>query len=359
MDDPGQVWAALADATDHVLAVADGMTILVVANRKGEMPDESEDRSTEYLSDNEANQLLTGFAASGFRTRYFEGERAFLRASLEGELALAPPGRAIVYSIAQSGTDAGRKSLVPAFSALQGLRVFNSGSYAVSLARNKLHVHSVLKRFGIPTPPPFAYRAQHGWLRGERPPAGELLIAKAIQESASIGLDADSVGTLCSAFEDILSNKSRALGQAMVVQPLVVGYEIEAPVVELSGRHHVLGPAIVTLGGDDWLGERVLDYATVARDGNGFAVPGVPHVRAVQRIQEIAPAVCDVLGLNGFARVDFRVAADGEAYVTDVATSPHLVWHSAFAKIFDANGWSYERMLASMVASNAARFGWI
>jgi len=259
MDEPGPVWAALATATDHVLAVADDITIFIVANRKGEMPGESEDRSTEYLTDNEASQLLDGFAASGFRTRYFEGERAFLRSSLDGELAVASPGRAIVYSIAQSGTDAGRKSLIPAFSALQGLPVFNSGSYAVSLARNKLHVHSVLKRFGLPTPPTFAYRAGQGWLRGELPPAGEPLIAKAIQESASIGLDADSLGTLGSAFEDVLARKSRALGQAMVVQPLVVGYEIEAPVVELSGRHHVLGPAVVTLAGEDWLGKRVLD----------------------------------------------------------------------------------------------------
>jgi len=82
-------------------------------------------------------------------------------------------------------------------------------------------------------------------------------------------------------------------------------------------------------------------------------------MRAVGRIRDIAPAVCEVLGLNGYARVDFRVSADGEAYVTDVATSPHLVWHSAFARVFGANGWSHERMLAAMVASNAERFGWI
>jgi D-alanine-D-alanine ligase len=354
-----ETWTALRALTDRVISIADDVTVIVVANRKAVVSADAGDRSTEYLSDNEANQLLTGLRASGFKTRYFEGELAFIAAVLAAPRLDVTSPRIIVYNIAQSGTDPGRKSLVPSFCALHGIPVCNSGSYAVSLARNKLHVHAVLRRFGLPTPPTWAYRSGHGWMNGEHPPREELLIAKACQESASIGLDAASVGLLTPQFEDMLAQKSERLGQPMVVQPLIRGREIESPVVEVERRHRLLGPAVITLAGDDRLDERILDYDAVAHDGYGFSDPGPEHRVAVGEIARVAPAACEVLGLTGFARVDFRVADDGAVYVIDVATSPHLVWHSAYAHVFRQAGWRHEEMMAGMVAINAARLGWL
>lgn len=359
MGDHSEIWARLRALTARTMAQADDITVVLVANKKAAGLSDSDDRATEYLSDSEASQLLTGLQAAGFRTRYFEGELAFMSAVLDNPRLDVSSKHLAVYNIAQSGSDPGRKSLVPAFCALHDLKTCNSSSYAVSLARNKLHVHAVLRRFGLPTPGTWAYQAGRGWLGGEPPPAGPLLIAKACQESASIGLDADSLGRLGASYERMLAERSARLNQPMVVQLLIPGWEIEAPVVEIDGGQHVLGPAIVTLGGEDRLGERILDYDAVAYDDYGYAPPKSEHDQAVARIARAAPAICQVLGLNGFARVDFRVGEDGEIYAIDVATSPHIVWHSAYWHVFQIAGWTHEEMMAAMVGVNAARWNWL
>jgi D-alanine-D-alanine ligase len=340
-----------------VLAIADDITVAVVLNRKEAIPDDPDDRATEYLSDHEANELITGFRNIGFRTRYYEGERAFVTAVLEQDGAIGTASRLIVYNLAQSGTGPGRKSTIPSFCALNNIPTCNSNSYAVSLARHKFHVHALLRRFRLPTPDTWSFTASSGWLMGEAPPAAVLLIAKAAYEAASVGLDRNSIGTLSADYEQVLATKSTRLGQPMVVQRLIAGREFEVPVVEIDGRFCALRPVGITLDGNGQLGDCILMYDSVAHDGYDFA-PGQAEEPLAGRLQAAAASVCEVLGLNGFARVDFRVADNGDARVIDVATSPHIVHHSSYWAMFDQAGWSHPEMLACMIAVNANRLGW-
>ena len=359
MDGADDAWTQLRQLTDRVALIADDVTLVIVANRTGGTLDGSADRATEYFTDSETSQILGGFRAAGFRTRYFEGERAFMSAVLDRPRLDIATRHILVYNVAQSGTDPGRKSLVPAFCALNGLPTCNSNSYCLSLARNKIHVHAVLARYGLPTPAIWVFRAGAGWLRGERPPEDVELIAKACHESASIGLDEHSVGMLSARYEEALAHKSELLKQPMVVQRLIRGLEMETPVVEVARRGRALGPAVITLSGDDRLEGRILDYDAISHDAYGFMAPVERHAMAVARIGLVAPAVFEVLGLSGFARVDFRIDHEGGVHVIDVSTTPHLVWHSAYAHVFRQAGWAYEAMIASMVAVNAAQLGWL
>ena len=353
------LWDELRRVTDAIVACADDVTVAVVANTKAVVPSDSGDRSTEYLSDDEASQLLGGLRDVGFRTRFYAGEEEFMTRALSEPRLGTTSRHLIVYNLAQSGRGPGRKSLVPAFCALRGLATCNSDAYAVSLARNKLHVQAILGRFGLPVPDTWSYAADEGWLLGRRPPAGILLIAKAAHESASIGLDEDSIGEFDEAYERMLASKSQTLGQPMVVQVLIEGREVEAPVVRVGKARGVLGPVVVTLDGSDDLGSRVLDYGAVARDAYGYA-DAAPGDRALlAEVDRVASATYDVLGLSGFARVDFRVGRDESLHVIDVATSPHLVSHGAYAHAFRSAGWHHRDMLACMVAVNASKAGWI
>lgn len=351
-------WARLRALTDSVQAMADDITVAVVLNRKEAVPDDPDDRATEYLSDHEANELITGFREAGFRTRYYEGERAFVAAVLEQGGTIGTTSRSIVYNLAQSGNGPGRKSMIPSFCALHGISTCNSNAYAVSLVRHKLHVHALLRRFGLPTPDSWSFTARSGWLMDEMPPTGETLIAKAAYEAASVGLDQHSIGTLSPDYERMLASKSTSLGQPMVVQRLIAGREFEVPVVEMDGQFRALGPIGITLDGDDRLGDRILAYDSVAHDGYGFA-PRHAEEPLAERLRIAAARTCEVLGVNGFARVDFRVPDDGDARVIDVATSPHVVRHSSYWAIFEHAGWSHPGMLACMIAVNGNRLGWL
>lgn len=352
------VWATLSRLTEQVLAIADDVTVVFVANRKTAISDDPDDRATEYMTDSEATEILSALRKSGFRTHYYEGEDAFISDVLVKGSAIAGTSRLIVYNVAQSGTDPGRKSLVPAFCALHGVPVCNSGSFAVSLARHKLHVQAILAHYGVPTPRTWAYEAERGWLAGQQPPDGLTLIAKAAHESASIGLDQSSVGKLSESYEAALADKSRRLGQACVVQEFISGSEVEVPVVRVGSRYYPLGCAAITVEGASDLGERYLHYDLVAHDEFGFQILDSGDPRAGESGRQAARA-CEYLGLSGFARVDFRLDRFGRPFAMDVATSPHLVKHSSYWHIFKQRGWTHDRLFAAMIAVNADRLGWI
>lgn len=352
------VWASLSHLTQEVLAVANDITVVFVANRKTAISDNPDDRATEYMTDSEATEILSALREGGFRTHYYEGEDAFILDVLAKGSAIAGTSRLIVYNVAQSGTDPGRKSLVPAFCALHGLPICNSSSFAVSLARHKVHVHAILAHYGVPTPRTWAYEAERGWLADQRPPEGVKLIAKAAHESASIGLDQLSVGMLSDTYEAALAGKSKRLEQACVVQEFIAGSEVEVPVVRLGSRYHPLGCAAITVEGETDLGEQYLHYDLVAHDDFGFEILDPGDGRAAESGRQAARA-CEFLGLSGFARVDFRLDRSGRPFAMDVATSPHLVKHSSYWHVFRQRGWTHDRLFAAMIAVNADRLGWI
>ena len=353
------LWNELRRLTSSVLEVADDITVVFVANRQKSLSGDSADRSTEYFTDYEANQILTGLRQSGFRTLYFEGENEFISFVLEAKRKLSKSRWNIVYNTAQSGTDPGRKSMIPAFCALHKIPTCNSDSYAVSLARHKMHVHAILQRFDIPTPKTWAFGAATGWLRGIKPPEDVLLIAKAGHESASIGLDEDSVGVLTPDFENVLRSKSAELQQQLVVQEFISGREFELPVINLQNRNEAADPISITFDGDAQLDQRVLLYDLVANDRFGFISCPAEYGGAAARMRQIASSVCEVLGLKGFARVDFRMDDTQNVWVTDVSTSPHIVMHSSYWHLFERAGWSHDELIACMIAVNAANLGWI
>lgn len=352
------LWAELNTLTDAVLAAAPDITVVFVANRKTQIASDSNDRATEYMTDAEATEILCALRESGFRTLYYEGEDPFIRDVLASCGGIADSQHVIVYNVAQSGTDPGRKSLIPAFCALHGIATCNSGAYEVSLARHKLHVHAILAGYAIPVPRCWAYEAGVGWRGGRRPPDDLKLIAKAAHESASIGLDEASADMFSSHLEAMLERKSAELGQPFVVQEFIAGSEVEVPVAKIGASYRALGCASITVDGESDLGDRFLHYEIVAHDAFGFDVlpPGEARASAAAPLAERA---CESLGLQGFARVDFRIDAGGRPFVIDVSTSPHLVAHSSYWNVFTARGWSHDRLFAAMIAVNAQRLGWI
>ena len=357
-------WDAIRQMVDEVRAIADQITLVVVANIKPQRALDGDyagtSVTTEYLSENEASQILRGFEGNGFYTKFYEGELGLISSSLDGGFAKLPRSKKLVYSIAQSGTGIGRKSLVPAFCRLQQIPICNSDTYVLSLARHKFHVYCILKSLGIPVADSWLYEAGSGWLLSAKPPTGVELIAKACFESASIGLTAESVGVLSDSYESMLDAKSRELRQPIIVQRLIEGYEAEVAVIAVRNRPMVLDPVSITLGGRSDLGNAILDYEIVEDDGYGFSRSDHLGNTVVQELRRAAAHTFTALGISNVGRVDFRISAsDGSIFVTDVATSPHLIEHSSFNFSFSGAGMGHVDLMGAIAGSNACRLGWI
>lgn len=356
-----QGWKAIDQALRAVKSIANELTIPLVANLKfrgAETGDyESSSVTTEYFSENEASQILLGLQDTGFFTKLYAGEIDFINAVLDGSFDALPRSRKLVYNTAQSGTGAGRKSLVPAFCALQGIAICNSNPYVLSLARHKFHVYSILKSLGLPVTESWLFDG-NGWLFGLSPPKQRKLIAKACYESASIGLDHECVGELSEDYEAVLRRKTATLRQPYIVQIFVPGSEAEVPVFDLGEGEFALEPVAMTLNGNPILGDKILDYEIVRDDHGGFASCDHLDSSISNGMRQASERVFRALGMTALGRVDFRIDLGGKFSITDVATTPHLVRHSAFAFAFSRAGFQHSDMLGAVVAANARRLGW-
>lgn len=353
--------AAIERTLRDVKSIAADITVPLVANLKthgaGTGDYETSSVVTEYFSENEASQILLGLQATGFYTKLYAGESEFISAVLDGSFETLPRSRKIVYNTAQSGTGAGRKSLIPAFCALRHIPICNSNAYVLSLARHKFHVYSILRSLNIPTTASWLFD-DSGWLFGRTPPRHIKLIAKACYESASIGLDAKCIGQLSDEYEATLKGKVESMRQPYIVQQFVPGYEAEVPVLDLGAGAFALEPVAITLDGSPFLGERILDYEIVEKDLGSFGSCNHLDRSTIDDMMLAAQHVFRALGMTAIGRVDFRINDEGRCSITDVATTPHLIEHSAFAFAFRRAGFTHADVLGAVVGANARRMGW-
>jgi D-alanine-D-alanine ligase len=68
-----------------------------------------------------------------------------------------------------------------------------------------------------------------------------------------------------------------------------------------------------------------------------------------RRIEMLAREVYRVLGLSGYARMDFRMSHKGELYVLEANPNPNLSFGEDFAESAEVAGISYERLLQKII----------
>lgn len=326
-----EIRSRLRALSELSLQSASEIAVMSVANLKDDGDVKSVlDRQTEYFSESELDEIVRGFRECGFYCDTFIGEDAFMNWVLGGGPRRFPRRHLFVYNTAQSGGGAGRKSLIPSFCALHGIRTLNSNAYAVSLARHKFHVNAILRAAGAPVPMSWWYMGGGAWLNDVSPPTHTRVLCKPTFESASIGITAQSAGSVGASLLLELDNLVAKLGQPMVVQEFVAGREAETPI--LVDEHSIALPSVgISIDGRRGLGDDFLVFDRVAVDDFGFYRLEEDDPHLVTRLGDVAMSVAQTLQLEGFCRVDARIGDNGDIRITDVSTTPHLVAHSSFA----------------------------
>ncbi len=69
----------------------------------------------------------------------------------------------------------------------------------------------------------------------------------------------------------------------------------------------------------------------------------------VSKIQKLAIKSCEVLDVEGMARVDFFLRKDGEVFVNEINTLPGFTSVSMFPKLWEASGVKYSELLDRLI----------
>ncbi len=205
---------------------------------------------------------------------------------------------------------------------------------AMFTTSNKVLAKREMLRAGIPTPE---------WVvQGADPecplPFPAPYIMKTLWEEASIGIDSGSVKTApdLPGLMSLLEDRSRTLGRKCFAERFIDGREFNLSVLGGAGGPVVLPPAEIMFSFPDerlkildykakW-DEESIEYKSTVRTFD-MADRDADLVRVLEKT---ALRCWKAFGLRGYARVDFRVDADGRPWVLEINANPCISPDSGF-----------------------------
>lgn len=337
------------------------IAVVVIANIKSNVQEndyETHSLKTEFFADSEYEQIIQGLRSNGYYVIFFKSEMEFLTWYTNGGIEQIKKKHIAIYNSASAGKGPGRKALIPAFCNINGLAITSSNPYVVSLCRHKYHFTSLLENLGLPVVPSWYFLKSSQWLLQKKPSAGTKIIAKPTYESASIGVDENSIFDYSDKVDDSLTDFAKRFDQPITVQEFIPGFELEVPIIIDQGKPFAIRPVGLSLGEKKFLGNEFLTYDIVYDDLYGFYDFDIFGDDLNEKLVACAKNTALAIGIDGFGRVDFRVTEKGQYYIMDVSTYPHMTQHSSFWHLFKKLGYEYKDLFALMIGLTAKRYLW-
>jgi D-alanine-D-alanine ligase len=180
-----------------------------------------------------------------------------------------------------------------------------------------------------------------------------LLIVKSLNEDGSRGISQASVVDTDEKLIERVAFIHERLGTAAIAEQYIEGRELYVGVLG-NNRLRMLPVwelKFGTMGGHAIATEKVKhDPGYQERVGitDGPAENLAPE--ACARLQRTAKRIYRTLGLDGYARIDFRFSADGTLYFIEANPNPQIVEGDVFAKAAQHDGLDYPGLLHRILA---------
>ncbi len=187
------------------------------------------------------------------------------------------------------------------------------------------------------------------------------LIVKSLSEDGSFGISQASIVDTDEKLAERVAFVHERLGTAAIAEQYIEGRELYVGVLGNS-RLRVLPIWELKFGNLGGQGARQIatekakhdtDYQERVGIVDGPADDLAPEVTA--RIQRTAKRIYRTLGLDGYARIDFRLSADGTPYFIEANPNPEIAESQEFAKAALYDGISYTELLHRILTLGMSR----
>ena len=257
----------------------------------------------------------------------------------------------VVFNLVESVDGSGRESaIVPAMLDALGVKYTGAGGIELAATCDKPLTKRMLRDTGLPTP---------DWAE---PPDWEGLndatryIVKSALEDASVGLDDDSVVMGAAKIRARAAACEKQFGGRWFAEAYVHGREFNVAVLQSSQGPRILPLAEMTF--QEWQPGRVKIVGYRAKwDDDSFESTrtvrafGLEHSEPglAAELRALARQTWNLLGVNGYARIDFRVDEKGRPTILEVNPNPCLSPDAGFAAAAARAGLNYELLMAHIV----------
>ncbi|HEX4078232.1 MAG TPA: hypothetical protein VHX61_05080 [Rhizomicrobium sp.] len=276
----------------------------------------------------EQDTLVTAAVMAGRLTELGHDvmQRAFIPEPGALETALADSGAQLVFNLVESVF--GRGDLAGVAAAMlehRNIPFTGASAAAISCAASKPLTKRILRAAGLPTPD-WSEPPRWDELTNER-----RYVVKSANEDASVGLDDRSLASGRNAVLDRAAACVSRFGGIWFAEAYCPGREFHASVLEEEGGPRVL--PISEIRFENWHPDRprLVGYAAkwdfesadCLDTARVFGLEAEVPLLAAE-LARLAGAAWKLLGLHGYARVDFRLDAAGTPMILEINPNPSL-----------------------------------
>lgn len=243
----------------------------------------------------------------------------------------------------------GEDGTIQGFFEMAGIPYTGSGVLGSALAMDKDRAKVVVREAGVPTPPwavldlqgrdePTADELQRAWAKA----GGGDVIVKPNAEGSTVGLSFVKRG---GDLEEAVRTASR-YGRRILVERFIEGRELTVSIV---GQDVLPIVEIIPDGG-------IYTYqAKYTKGQSRYEAPAKLSADLTARVQRSAFDAFRALGLEGLARVDYRLAPDDSFWFLEANTIPGMTPLSLLPMAAKASGVTFEELVEKLCVLGAAR----
>jgi D-alanine-D-alanine ligase len=257
--------------------------------------------------------------------------------------------------------NAGLEYMIPGMLEAEGYRYTGSPPLALLVSRNKAMSKKVLAYHGIRVPGFATYRP------GEAPvvPAGLHfpLIVKPLQSDASAGISQASVVQDTASLADQVAMIHEHFDQPAIAEEFVDGRELYVSLIGNGAALEILPITEMVFDKRRTNPEERIatefakwdeDYRARRGIRNVFARPIARAAR--ERIEEICRTAFRALWLRDYARLDIRLAPDGEVWFLEANANPFISYGHDMANAAEKAGMDYYQFIQRLVDEAVGRY---
>lgn len=251
--------------------------------------------------------------------------------------------------------------LLPGMLEAEGYRYTGAPPLALQITRNKAISKKVLAYFGIQVPGFTSYRLQE---KVESTPDLRFpLFVKPLQADGSAGIAQASVVQDVASLADRVTFIQERFGQGAIAEEFVEGRELYVGVVGNDDSLEIL-PIIEMVFDkrktrpEERIATQSAKWDEAYRERKGIRnVVARPIAKAVRaRIEETCRTACRALWLRDYARLDLRLAPDGQVWVLEANANPFISYGHDMANAAAKAGMEYSDFIQRLVDAAIARY---
>ena len=182
------------------------------------------------------------------------------------------------------------------------------------------------------------------------------VIVKPATQDASVGIDQESVCPTPAQLRKRVEYVFKTYGPPVIVEEYLAGRELHVTVIELPNLK-ALPPAEVVFQSNGQSRWPIFTYADKWNAAQDLRMPTDLPSDLVHELERIAIGAFRLLGCRDYARVDFRLKANGAPHILEVNPNPEICDHVGLTGCLAASGIAHREFILRIAHQALSRSG--